>query len=68
MLKSELLKPETVSLMFVSQKTKAGQETGYGIGWNIDAKKRTVSSVQGECLEWRVSTLMNNETPSTSRW
>ena len=28
-----LLKPETVQLLWTSQKTTSGEETGYGIGW-----------------------------------
>ena len=28
-----LLKPETVKLLWTSQKTTSGEETGYGIGW-----------------------------------
>lgn len=29
------LKPETVSTFFTPQKTAAGEETGYGLGWSI---------------------------------
>lgn len=31
-----LLKPETVSQMFTSQKTRDGKATGYGLGWGIE--------------------------------
>ena len=30
-----VLKPETVALMWTSQKTVSGEETGYGIGWSV---------------------------------
>ena len=38
------LKPETVKLLWTSQKTKDGKETGYGIGWRVghDEKGRRV--------------------------
>ncbi len=41
-LNSKLLKPQTVQLLWTSQKTEAGEETGYGIGWSVgnDSKKR----------------------------
>lgn len=29
------LKPETVSIIFTSQRTASGEETGYGLGWSI---------------------------------
>lgn len=43
------LKAETVSLLFTSQKTDSGEETGYGIGWRItqDEKGRRVVSHGG---------------------
>ena len=31
---SDLLRPETVRLLWASQKTRSGDETGYGIGWS----------------------------------
>lgn len=31
-----LLKPETVKLMQTSQKLSTGQETGYGLGWDLE--------------------------------
>ncbi|HEV2380480.1 MAG TPA: serine hydrolase domain-containing protein [Terriglobia bacterium] len=31
-----LLKPETVSQMFTSQKTRDGKATGYGLGWGVE--------------------------------
>ncbi len=33
LLQPGFLKPETLDLLFTSQRTSAGQETGYGIGW-----------------------------------
>jgi CubicO group peptidase (beta-lactamase class C family) len=35
MLHGRLLKPETVKLLWTSQKTLDGKETGYGIGWGV---------------------------------
>jgi len=35
------LKPETRALLFTSQKTAAGEETGVGIGWRIGKEKTT---------------------------
>ena len=35
-LNSDLLKPETIKLLWTSQKTNSGEETGYGIGWRIE--------------------------------
>jgi serine beta-lactamase-like protein LACTB len=32
-LEGTLLRPETVALMWTSQRTTSGEETGYGIGW-----------------------------------
>ncbi len=37
------LKPETVHLMWTSQRTSAGEETGYGIGWftrTVDGRRQ----------------------------
>jgi CubicO group peptidase (beta-lactamase class C family) len=36
-LDSAILKPETVRLLWTSQKTRDGEETGYGLGWEISA-------------------------------
>ena len=33
LLQPGFLKPETLGLLFTSQRTSAGEETGYGIGW-----------------------------------
>ena len=42
LLDGRLLRPETVRLLWTSQKTSDGKETGYGFGWSIgkDAKGR----------------------------
>ena len=44
-----VLEPATRSLLFTSQRTKAGVETGYGIGWVVrrDARGRTTVSHSG---------------------
>jgi serine beta-lactamase-like protein LACTB, mitochondrial len=44
MLKDGFLKPETRNLMFTSQKTKDGKETGVGLAWRIgkDSKGRKI--------------------------
>lgn len=36
LLEGRLLKPETVALLWTSQKTKDGKDTEYGIGWTVD--------------------------------
>ena len=45
-----LLKPETVSQMFTSQKTRDGKATGYGLGWGVEdnAGIKTVSHSGGQ--------------------
>jgi serine beta-lactamase-like protein LACTB, mitochondrial len=35
LLEGRLLRPETLRLLWTSQKTKDGKETGYGIGWDV---------------------------------
>ena len=37
MLEPGFLRPETLELLFTSQKTSAGEPTGYGIGWFVTA-------------------------------
>jgi CubicO group peptidase (beta-lactamase class C family) len=39
LLQPGLLKPESLRLMFTSQKTSKGEETGYGMGWFIGKSK-----------------------------
>jgi len=36
LLEGRLLKPETLALLWTSQKTKDGKDTEYGIGWTVD--------------------------------
>ena len=45
-LKPGFLKAETLKLLFTSQRTAAGEETNYGIGWGVrtdDKGRRTIS-------------------------
>jgi CubicO group peptidase (beta-lactamase class C family) len=35
MLEGKLLKPETVRLLWTSQRLRDSTETGYGIGWSV---------------------------------
>jgi serine beta-lactamase-like protein LACTB, mitochondrial len=35
LLEGRLLRPETLRLLWTSQKTKDGKDTGYGIGWGV---------------------------------
>ncbi len=50
-----ILEPETVELLWTSQRTNDGEETGYGIGWNVRdvvgwrLVYHTGSSVGGNC-------------------
>jgi CubicO group peptidase (beta-lactamase class C family) len=42
-LSPDFLKPETVRMMWTSQRTEGGEETGYGIGWfmgNVDGRRQ----------------------------
>ncbi len=44
------LEPETIGLLWTSQRTSDGEETGYGIGWSVEqdyAGRRTVSHSGG---------------------
>lgn len=49
MLSDRILKPETRTMMFTSQKLKDGTETRYGIGWGVrkDSQGRTVVNHTG---------------------
>ncbi len=49
MLRSRLLRPETVELLWTSQQTADGEQTGYGIGWRVglDREDRRVVSHSG---------------------
>lgn len=51
------LREETLELLFTSQRTSAGEETGYGIGWRVDSDAKrgrfavhTGSSVGGSAI------------------
>lgn len=48
-LEPELLRPETVALLWMSQRTRDAEPTGYGIGWRVgrDAAERRVVSHSG---------------------
>lgn len=35
-LEGGVLRPETIRMLFTSQRTRSGEETGYGIGWRVD--------------------------------
>ncbi len=37
-LDGSLLRPETVEMLWASQRTTAGEETGYGVGWATETK------------------------------
>ena len=52
MLKGALLAPGTVQLLWHSQQTKDGKETGYGIGWGVrtDSTGRTMVSHTGGAM------------------
>lgn len=39
LMRGRLLKPETVKLLWTSQKTRDGKETAYGIGWGVERDK-----------------------------
>ena len=59
----KLLKPDTVRLLQASQRTTSGQETGYGLGWDLDSvtlsgKQTTVVGHDGDSLGGIVSSLM----------
>ena len=55
-LTSEFLRPETVALLWTSQRTTAGEVTGYGVGWQANELngQRVIAhgggSVGGNCL------------------
>jgi len=59
----KLLKPETVELLQAPQRLKAGEETGYGLGWDLEtetvngAPTRIVGH-DGDLLGGRVASLM----------
>ena len=40
LLRGEILRRETLEAMFTAQKTRAGADTGYGLGWHVDTDAR----------------------------
>ncbi|MEO8259978.1 MAG: serine hydrolase domain-containing protein, partial [Acidobacteriota bacterium] len=59
----KLLRPATVQLLQTSQRTTSGQETGYGLGWDLEAVTLAGEPVQavghdGDSLGGRVASLM----------
>ena len=59
----KLLKPATVQLLQTSQKLTSGEETGYGLGWDLETivlngKQTRVAGHDGDCLGGRVASLV----------
>ena len=59
----KLLKPATVELLQAPQRTRAGQETGYGLGWDLEmadvaGRQTRVVGHDGEVLGGNVASLM----------
>jgi len=59
----KLLKPETVRLLQTSQRLPSGQETGYGLGWDLETvtiagKETVVLGHDGDSLGGRAASLM----------
>lgn len=59
----KLLKPETVRLFQASQKLRSGQETGYGLGWDLETpevagKKTAIVGHDGDVLGGQASSLV----------
>lgn len=58
-----LLQPATVELLQTSQRTASGQETGYGLGWDLETvtiagKQTTAIGHDGDVLGGMVASLM----------
>lgn len=58
-----LLKPETVQLLQASQRLSTGEETGYGLGWDLETVMRGGQQTRaigydGELRDGRVSSFM----------
>jgi len=51
-LEGGFLKEETLELLFTSQRTSSGEETGYGIGWKVqgDPKRGRLASHSGSAV------------------
>ena len=63
MQRGTLLKPETVQLLQVGQRLPSGEETGYGLGWDLETvtlngKPTQVVGHDGDLLGGLVSSLM----------
>ena len=59
----KLLKAETVQVLQASQKLPSGEETGYGLGWDLESvtingQSTTTVGHDGDVLGGTVSTLM----------
>jgi CubicO group peptidase (beta-lactamase class C family) len=59
----KLLRPATVQLLQTSQRLASGQETGYGLGWDLETvtvagQETTVVGHDGESLGGMVASLM----------
>ena len=59
----KLLKPETVELLQAPQRLKAGEETGYGLGWDLEIETLNGTPTRivghdGDVLGGRVASLM----------
>lgn len=60
----KLLRPETVQLLQTSQRLASGQDTGYGLGWdletaNLSGEQTVVIGHNGESMGGRVASLMS---------
>ena len=58
-----LLKPETVQVLQTSQRLSSGEETGYGLGWDLESvmlggQQARVIGYDGELRDGRVSSFM----------
>lgn len=59
----KLLKPETVELLQTSQRLPSGEETGYGLGWDLETvalagQQTQVVGYDGESLGGMIASLM----------
>jgi CubicO group peptidase (beta-lactamase class C family) len=59
----KLLKPDTVQRLLASQRLPSGEETGYGLGWDLETVRLADQEVQiaghdGDLLGGRVASLM----------
>jgi len=61
--RGQLLQPATVQLLQTSQRLASGQETGYGLGWDLETvvlagKQTTLVGHDGESLGGMVASFM----------